>query len=484
VGSGTEIQYRNGSAFGAVAGSSWDATTLALPKISATSTTANQLTVGYDATYNVTLNVSSAGVMTLAGYKPSGTNVAAGAAYIDAPVSTGTGTPGSLVFRSTVATTSGSTAQTLADTLTISGGNAVFGSEASYYPTPTPLRVSLGGTYGTSTPGSFANLKWIMFTDSPGSNVSNYGIGMSVNLMEFQVGASAGMGFYCNAGEEAMKIASDSSIAIGKGSGVGVAPDLSTRLRVIGPAVSSSTDFTPVNTLTLSRSYLGSVSYSQNVAFALCRWENGPAWAARTQLDVKLTHGIADETNVMTLRSDGKIGFSTTLPDRQVEINSTTGDCLRLTYNDANGSATYYTDFAVSAAGNLTITPSGGSVSIAGDLNMGANTVHYGTTESTQTPTGTTATISLHTGNHHTLDCGSASGDVTLTLTVPPGPCSGTLIIKQGATARDITWTPSAGTVVWLGTEPTWNADTSKTRIVAWRWDAAILYLSATDASV
>jgi hypothetical protein len=203
------------------------------------------------------------------------------------------------------------------------------------------------------------------------------------------------------------------------------------------------------------------------------------------QSSVATTSGSTQQTLANTLTvTNRKVGVGTTAPDRQVEINSATGDCLRLTYNDANGSATYYTDFTVSAAGNLTITPSGGSFAIAADLNMGANTVHYGTAESTQTPTGTTATINLHAGNHHTLDCGSASGDVTLTLTVPPGPCSGTIIVKQGATARDITWTPSAGTVVWLGTEPTWNTDTSKTRIVAWRWDAAILYLSATDASV
>jgi hypothetical protein len=61
----------------------------------------------------------------------------------------------------------------------------------------------------------------------------------------------------------------------------------------------------------------------------------------------------------MRMTSAGRFGFNTTAPDKQVEINSATGDCLRLTYNDANGSAAYYADLLVSAAGDLTIAPVG-----------------------------------------------------------------------------------------------------------------------------
>jgi len=118
---------------------------------------------------------------------------------------------------------------------------------------------------------------------------------------------------------------------------------------------------------------------------------------------------------------------------------------------------------------------------LGGDLDCNGNSIHFGAAENTQTPAGTTATIDLGAENHHTLDCGSASGDVTLTVTVPPGPTAGTIIVEQGATARDITWSPSAGTVKWLGTEPTWNGDASKWRIVSWRWDGTYLYLSATE---
>jgi hypothetical protein len=70
-------------------------------------------------------------------------------------------------------------------------------------------------------------------------------------------------------------------------------------------------------------------------------------------------------TERMRIGSDGNVGIGTTAPDKKLEINSATGDCLRLTYNDSNGSAAYYTDFAVSSAGILTITPSGAGITLA-----------------------------------------------------------------------------------------------------------------------
>ena len=61
----------------------------------------------------------------------------------------------------------------------------------------------------------------------------------------------------------------------------------------------------------------------------------------------------------------GSLGVGTSAPDKKVEINSSTGDCLRLTYNDADGTATNYTDMLISSAGNLTITPSGGNLNLS-----------------------------------------------------------------------------------------------------------------------
>ncbi len=64
----------------------------------------------------------------------------------------------------------------------------------------------------------------------------------------------------------------------------------------------------------------------------------------------------------------------------------------------------------------------------------------------TVTPTGTTQTLDLDLSNSFTIDLGSASGDVTLTLDNPRSGESYIIKIIQGATARDITWPAS---VLW-----------------------------------
>jgi hypothetical protein len=56
----------------------------------------------------------------------------------------------------------------------------------------------------------------------------------------------------------------------------------------------------------------------------------------------------------MRIAYNGKIGINTTEPDRQLEINASDGNCLRLTYNDANGSASTYFDQVISSTGSVT----------------------------------------------------------------------------------------------------------------------------------
>jgi len=75
-------------------------------------------------------------------------------------------------------------------------GNVLFGNTSSVG-TLSPLNVSFGSTYGTNTPGQGGNIKWTMY---PG-----YGIGMSANLMEFQVAPSSNFGFFSN-GVQSMRI--------------------------------------------------------------------------------------------------------------------------------------------------------------------------------------------------------------------------------------------------------------------------------------
>jgi hypothetical protein len=106
--------------------------------------------------------------------------------------------------------------------------------------------------------------------------------------------------------------------------------------------------------------------------------------------------------------------------------------------------------------------------------------------EPTNTPSGTTQTITLDSGNHQTLTLTSATGTVTATLTVPTSSSAGTIIVRQHASAvKDIVWAVSAGTIKWMGAEPDWAADAiDSVRIVSWRYNGSVMYLASTDVAV
>jgi len=82
-------------------------------------------------------------------------------------------------------------------------------------------------------------------------------------------------------------------------------------------------------------------------------------------------------TEYMRLDSTGNIGLRTTAPDAALEINHATGDNLRLTYNDADGSAAAYTDFSLASDGDLTIDSAGGAINISDILNFAGGTTYY-----------------------------------------------------------------------------------------------------------
>jgi hypothetical protein len=66
--------------------------------------------------------------------------------------------------------------------------------------------------------------------------------------------------------------------------------------------------------------------------------------------------------------TSGYCGIATLLPNKALSVNNSTGDCLRLIYNDATGTDTNKVDFNVSSGGNLTIAPSGGTLSLTGTI--------------------------------------------------------------------------------------------------------------------
>lgn len=82
-------------------------------------------------------------------------------------------------------------------------------------------------------------------------------------------------------------------------------------------------------------------------------------------------NSVADASDValsdtkMTLTYTGRLGVMTTAPDKVLEVNLGTADALRLTYNDANGSAAVYSDSTLSSTGVMTITPVGSAPAIA-----------------------------------------------------------------------------------------------------------------------
>jgi hypothetical protein len=113
--------------------------------------------------------------------------------------------------------------------------------------------------------------------------------------------------------------------------------------------------------------------------------------------------------------------------------------------------------------------------------------VHAGGREITETPGGTSVVLTITNGSNQTLNLGSTTGATTVLIIVPVRRVSshGTfVVIQHGTTPRNITWTVSSGTIVWLGTQPTWSSDgVGKIRIVYWRYNGSVTYLWSTASN-
>ena len=87
------------------------------------------------------------------------------------------------------------------------------------------------------------------------------------------------------------------------------------------------------------------------------------------------TYSIHTRGGALLATGLGKVGIGTTAPLRRLDVNEASGNCLRLIYNDPDGSPANYVDFLVSSGGDLIITPSGADILLSADttkLNFGA----------------------------------------------------------------------------------------------------------------
>ncbi|NTV44883.1 MAG: hypothetical protein HGA67_04340, partial [Candidatus Yonathbacteria bacterium] len=119
----------------------------------------------------------------------------------------------------------------------------------------------------------------------------------------------------------------------------------------------------------------------------------------------------------------GRIGANTATPDARMESLDDTNPQLRLSHTDS----TVYTDFQTTSGGDLTVTPSGGDISVVGnilpsanetynlgsasyrwnDLYLGGETIHLGTSATDE------ATVSYTSGNILSFDTDSTTnGDI------------------------------------------------------------------------
>ncbi len=256
---------------------------------------------------------------------------------------------------------------------------------------------------------------------------------------------------------------------------------------------------------------------TRNINFG--HWDTSGTFITRFTSAASVTQAISDTTCVFRLYGHGAVATGTQIQcykargtDRNTKLYPVSGDifgglnCYGYDENAANWS-TSKGAYIITASGNWTSTANGTqhtwqvtnssdatktlttamTLTTDGSLNplcgINSSKLIRQNAEVSYTPTGPTQTITLNDGNHQTLNLTSATGAVTVTLTVPTSSSAGTIIVNQHASAaKDLTWAVSSGTIRWMGAEPDWAADAiSSDRLVSWRWNGTIMRLVATD---
>jgi hypothetical protein len=139
--------------------------------------------------------------------------------------------------------------------------------------------------------------------------------------------------------------------------------------------------------------YGGSYSNAQTNAFDVMQSLGTLTLFGVTLVNGKTSGTISYDGTVVTesLTASGNVGIGTTAPLRRLDINEASGNCLRLIYNDADGSAANYADFLVSSSGDLTIDPSGDDILLLAGTNLS-----FATTTGTKIGTATNQLLGFY----------------------------------------------------------------------------------------
>lgn len=182
-------------------------------------------------------------------------------------------------------------------------------------------------------------------------------------------------------------------------------------------------------------------------------------------------------TNCTGTASGLTAGTCTTIPSLSGDVTSSSN-----AVTIANDAVTYAKLQNVSATDKVL----GRSTSGSGDVEEIACTsfgrIYFSQgAEVTATITTNATTLALGSGVNHLLDfAASASGTVSITFSGAVTGITYRLRIKQGATARAITWVTSGLKWDSVG-EPTWASDTSKDRIVTVYYNGTNYYMAASE---
>lgn len=112
--------------------------------------------------------------------------------------------------------------------------------------------------------------------------------------------------------------------------------------------------------------------------------------------------------NLNRLNTTGNLGINTSAHEFGLEVNQSTGKCLRLSYNDNSGVATNKCDITLSSTGSLMINPTGSNPSMTVTANL--NTVAVSATKQNASDITVDFPLSLTVLPNNTSTAGLGSG--------------------------------------------------------------------------